>query len=487
MGARRIHPTLTTSPRSSAARLAAAVTVLLAGTLVLAAPADARELTVSTTADGGAGSLRAAVDAANAADDADVIVLGAGLEYVISDCAAGELTSSAGPLTIVGNGSTIRQTCADQRVLRNTSEGLLTVDHVTLTGGDGPTDGGAILSTAGPVAIVGSTIAGNQAAGDGGGVFVDGASLTIDGSAIRDNQAFDYGGGVGIDGELRMTASVVEGNAVTGASAYGGGVYVLSGDTTARISGSFVRDNHADAAGSLGGGIYVDTGSLAVDTTTVADNTAAADGGGIYAYYDTTLTRSTVSGNTAGGRGGGVFSYDPDLVVRDSTITANGAAAGSGVFAEGFDLTTSYVTIDGNSSAGGAQVDLGGGRLAAFATVLAGAAGGPNCNAVVGASAGHNYEQATATCDLRASTDVGRGAAVDLGPLADNGGPTQTEAPGAASPLLDAISAEDPGCSGADQRGVSRPQAGACDLGAVELVAPTPTTPRPGARLAFVG
>ena len=482
---RNVSTTAATAPRS--ARLALAATLLFAGTIVFAPSAGAQELVVSSTADGGAGSLRAALDAANASGDADVIVLGAGVEYVLSSCAPGELTSSNGQLTIVGNGATIRQTCAGQRVLRNTSSDLLTVDNTTLTGGDGSTDGGAILSTAGPVAIVGSTIAGNQAQGNGGGVFVDGAALTIDRSSIRDNRSFDYGGGVGVDGTLAMTQSVVEGNSVTGAGAYGGGVYVLSGAAGGRISGSVVRNNHADGAGSLGGGVYVDTGSLSIDTSTVADNTAAAgDGGGVYAYYDTTITHSTVSGNTAGGRGGGVFSFDPELVVRDSTIVANNAAAGSGVFAEGFGLSMSFVTVNANSSSGGgAQIDLGGGTLSSFASVLAGAVGGPNCVAVVPRSNGHNYEQATESCGLRGAGDVVAGAAAELGALADNGGPTQTEAPGATSPLIDAISAEVAGCSGADQRGVTRPQGGACDIGAVEQAA-VPTQ-GPGAPLAFVG
>jgi hypothetical protein len=466
-------------------RLAVAAALLFAGTLAFAPAVSAQDLVVTTTADGGTGSLRAALDVANASGDADVIVLGAGAEYVLSNCAAGELISSNGALTIVGNGATIRQSCADQRVLRNTSSDLLTVDNTTLTGGDGPTDGGAILSTAGPVAILGSTIAGNRAAGDGGGVFVDGQALRIDRSSIRDNTAFDYGGGIGVFGELQMTQSVVEGNSVTGAGAYGGGIYVLSGATGARVSGSIVRNNHADGAGGLGGGIYVDTGSLGIDTTTVANNTAAGDGAGVYAYFDTTITRSTVSGNTAGGRGGGVFSYDPDLEVRDSTVVANNAVAGAGVLAEGFGLTMSFVTVNGNSSTGGAQIDLGGGTLRAFASVLAGAVGGPNCAAVVPVSEGYNYEPASDSCGLRTATDVVAGASAELGTLADNGGPTQTEAPGATSPLRDAISAEVAGCSGADQRGVTRPQGGACDIGAVEQAAVL--TQQPGAPLAFVG
>jgi hypothetical protein len=67
-----------------------------------------------------------------------------------------------------------------------------------------------------------------------------------------------------------------------------------------------------------------------------------------------------------------------------------------------------------------------------------------------------------------------------LGPLADNGGPTQTRLPQQGSPLLDAIPAAE--CApeiATDQRGVARPQGGFCDIGAVEVevVAPVPVTP----------
>ena len=55
-----------------------------------------------------------------------------------------------------------------------------------------------------------------------------------------------------------------------------------------------------------------------------------------------------------------------------------------------------------------------------------------------------------------------------LGPLADNGGPTLTMLPGAGSPALNA--GGDVACPGLDQRGQTRPQGSACDIGAVEVV-----------------
>ena len=55
-----------------------------------------------------------------------------------------------------------------------------------------------------------------------------------------------------------------------------------------------------------------------------------------------------------------------------------------------------------------------------------------------------------------------------LGPLANNGGPTQTLLPLTGSPLLDAIPPAVCGASD-DQRSVTRPQGPGCDIGAVEV------------------
>ena len=52
-----------------------------------------------------------------------------------------------------------------------------------------------------------------------------------------------------------------------------------------------------------------------------------------------------------------------------------------------------------------------------------------------------------------------------LGPLQNNGGPTQTHKPGSGSPAIDAVAKGLP----SDQRGVRRPQGSNFDIGAVEV------------------
>jgi hypothetical protein len=91
-------------------------------------------------------------------------------------------------------------------------------------------------------------------------------------------------------------------------------------------------------------------------------------------------------------------------------------------------------------------------------------------------SNGYNIESPGNTCGFDQLTDLVNVTTeqLALGPLQDNGGPTETHALGAGSVAIDAIPEAD--CVDADgealttdQRGVTRPQGDACDVGAVEM------------------
>jgi hypothetical protein len=81
-------------------------------------------------------------------------------------------------------------------------------------------------------------------------------------------------------------------------------------------------------------------------------------------------------------------------------------------------------------------------------------------------SNGYNIESPGNTCGFDQQGDQSSVSAVllDLQPLADNGGPTQTHAITTDSAALNAGTCE----VDEDQRGVTRPQGPACDVGAFE-------------------
>lgn len=166
------------------------------------------------------------------------------------------------------------------------------------------------------------------------------------------------------------------------------------------------------------------------------------------------VANSTISGNSAGGTGGGIRNADTTLRLTHSTVAGNSAASGAGGISNG------EVTIVSGS-------------------IVADQAAGPDCaNTSILASLGNSLESAT-SCGFSLADDVQNGNA-DLGPLADNGGPTFTHALGAASEAREAgdnaVCAAAP-VDGIDQRGVTRPQPGGgdCDIGAFEAGAFTLT------------
>ena len=93
-----------------------------------------------------------------------------------------------------------------------------------------------------------------------------------------------------------------------------------------------------------------------------------------------------------------------------------------------------------------------------------------NCNIVAGggiSSLGHNLTD-DGTCGFIAPGDLVVPDAM-LGPLQDNGGPTETHDLLPGSPAIDAGSVNCPPPA-TDQRGEARPQGAKCDIGAVEYV-----------------
>lgn len=216
---------------------------------------------------------------------------------------------------------------------------------------------------------------------------------------------------------------------------------------------------------SSGGGIYARGSSVSITNSTLSGNKAQR-GGGMFSYAElggqqaseTSILNSTISGNSATSVGGGLFNVEGLLTINFSTITANTAPidAGAGVLGVSDDRTQTEVhhsIIAGNSPS---DVDVTG-TINSFLS--------NGYNLIGDGNAVANFSN---TGD---STGV---ANPDLRPLGNNGGPTRTHSLRDTSPALNAAGS----CGGTDQRGVSRPRRGDCDIGAFELAEPD-TTPDP--------
>jgi hypothetical protein len=137
------------------------------------------------------------------------------------------------------------------------------------------------------------------------------------------------------------------------------------------------------------------------------------------------------------------------------------------------------VTITGNSAGKGGGIDISSGSVVLANTILAGnagATGAPDCAGPL-TTHGYNLFGTTTGCTVTLGTGDIANPTPKLGPLASNGGPTQTHALLPGSPAIDAGNPAPPGsgddaCAATDQRGIARPQplGGRCDIGAYELV-----------------
>jgi CSLREA domain-containing protein len=299
--------------------------------------------------------------------------------------------------------------------------------------------------------------------------------------------------GIGEDaaakGDLDLTKSVT----ITGSGARSTVVDASGLDRVFDVaSGTIVLISDVTVTGGVGPGAGIaNNGTLTLVRDAVTGNYAPGvlDGGGINSNGALTITRSTISGNRA--HDGGGIAFTGSLNVTDSTISnnvagTNGAGGeGGGIFAAGgAPLAISSSTITGNQAFAGVTTAAGiddSGPVTVESSIVAGnvahasdqsAAAVLNCAAPV-TSLGHNLSD-TSDCAFSRSTD--RTAAPLLGPLTDNGGPTDTEALLPGSPARDAGA----NCPATDQRGVSRPRGAACDIGAYEVAPPLATTAAPG-------
>lgn len=257
---------------------------LVGGLLVLAPSTPAAAVvmyTVTTTDDvtsgGGALSLREAIAAANTDGDASVINLAASVEYVLNDCGPlnGLLrTTENEDLTIDGNGSTVRQTCAGGGVLYFASDGTLTISEITITGGrcDGVDciAGGVGVGAGGSILVIrDSVITDNQTVdpSGGGGIFGYDLGTTLTRVVLSDNESNVGGAGIRSTGPLVIADSaIVDNHAGSGAA--------ISHDETLLLVNSTITGNDNDdlSASAIYGNALADQAAANYDSVTIVGN-----------------------------------------------------------------------------------------------------------------------------------------------------------------------------------------------------------------------
>jgi len=306
-----------------------------------------------------------------------------------------------------------------------------------------------LSNTAVPTSIIGSaagvTIAGN-------GLNVD-ASVTASMSQLTFSDAKIYNNG-------KLTFS----NGTLTKSPSGG----INNQGTLTLQNSTVSGNDGNANNQLGGGLY-NAGTATVSNCTFVGNAATTievpgivSAGTIRPDLGTDITN------------GGAILNAGTLTLTDSTITGNNADNGGALYNSG-TATVSDCTISGNYQNIANQTP--GGTLTLANSIVAGSTDGTVDVAGAIKSLGHNLIGVIdSTSSGYVSSDLTGTSAhplnPDLAPLANNGGPTQTQLPLAGSPAIGAGSVTlIPTGVTTDQRGFARVVSGKVDIGAVELQA----------------
>jgi hypothetical protein len=357
-------------------------------------------------------TLRQAISLAEAQPSGGIItfdptVFAAGVMHTI--------TPTQGALTFTAASSTLSGPAAS----------LLTID--------GQRDSGQSvlnITSAASATITGVTITGSNAGG-----IANSGNLTISGCDIYNNSA-SSGGAVYNTGTLAVISSSLAGNSAFNS---GGGIY-NSATATATVTGSNVTGNDAP----LGGGVN-NSGNLTLSGVLCSSNSANNSGGGIDNAGSVSINNSTLASNTATSQGGGLFNSAGSASIINCTLVGNSAAAGGGI-----NITADPVTL--------------------YNTIVAGSPTGGDLSGLPLNAASSNDLIDDSSSGLSGNSNI-TNVPANLGPLADNGGPTYTYALLSGSSAINAgNNSFVPAGTTSDQRGTGFPRVtgGLVDIGAFE-------------------
>ncbi len=401
------------------------------------------------------------------------------------------------------------------------ADAIVLMHDVTLSGNSASSAGGGLFNS-GTMALEDSAFIDNTVQTiDGSGAYGGGLDnwstiLWMDRCRFDGNSASagsgdggGFGGAINNSGTISlMDACALQGNWATGGTGsgngFGGGINNEFGTltlTNCTLTSNSALGGTGNGAG-FGGGINNEFGTVYLDVSTVRGNIARggsgtegglAEGGGIANAFGTVeLDRSTVSANLVvggdgasggSGEGGGVANDYGTVYLYNSTVSGNvsgtggpGVHDGGGLFNGFGSLVLSHSTVSANAVPGGFPNDggglfnLGGGVEIKNTIVAANDATVDWFNDEFAETYSYGFNRIGSTAGLFSAGPDDQfdltAAALKLGPLQDNGGPTFTHALLCGSPAINA--GDDTDAPDTDQRGFARIVGGSIDIGAYE-------------------
>ncbi|MBI5030469.1 MAG: hypothetical protein HZB51_08075 [Chloroflexi bacterium] len=240
---------------------------------------------------------------------------------------------------------------------------VLGSSHVTLVNTDvysntGANGGGFYIGSGSIVTYSADSDIYNNTAATGGGAIVYGRLIGFDTSSdMYQNSATDGGGIAVMGGQVQLDNADVVANT---AASRGGGFYVASNGIITLTNSVFVGETAPCCqSAQYGGGIYADASRVILGsvTTTVMNNTATNDGGGIYL---TNASRLVVTGSNLGYSGSvtsgndavfgaGLFAISSTVEFTGQIINNIATNSGGGLYATNSTITMTNTTVGGTA------------------------------------------------------------------------------------------------------------------------------------------
>ncbi len=295
-------------------------------------------------------TLRAAVMETNATADADTINLPAGT-YNLTLAGFGENAAATGDLdvtenlTLAGAGAattTINAAALLDRLFDLRDDATVAISGLTLTGGRANNSG---------------TYAGHE--DNGGAIRADyHTNWTLTDCILTGNSApnghFGQGGAIA---NLARTLTIDSCRFTNNSSSNGGGALYTAGTISGQLGTVIITESSFSANSAWSGGAILNQGSVTIQSSTLSENTANAQGGAIDNNGASTLAivNSTISGNQAP-LGGALINYGT-VNVLNATIAGNAASAfGGGIRAQSGTLAVENSIVAQNTAQGGPDV-----------------------------------------------------------------------------------------------------------------------------------
>lgn len=360
-------------------------------------------ITVTTTADSGPGSLRAAINGAQSGDiirfssslanqtitlTSGQIGIATGKNLTIDGSGAVGLTISGGnqsrifylnstsatPTTLTVKNLTLANGYTNDRggAISTTHQGNLIIENVTFSGNVADNGGGAIFSAfEGTLTVTGSrfysnkAIAGNDERGAGAIAFWGPRNLTVRNSEFVNNQGINGGALNSLNGKLTVENSKFINNTTTAAKydsgqsnpslrGYGGAIYTDRASSTSESSG-FIRITGSVFEGNKGrgegGAAYLFTGKQ--DSVTI-----------LASQFKGNSIQALSGGNNGNGGALTVMSNENNrgLTISGTTFANNTATGqGGGLWMMKAPATITNSTFSGNAVTGTSSSNVGGG------------------------------------------------------------------------------------------------------------------------------